>query len=390
MAANTLTFNQLGTVLSDIVSQASGQKVIAPVDTSSFITVAQMGLQTGYDPLATAISQVLSRTIFSIRPYDARFRSLMVDEQKWGNHVRKLQMVDAGFDEEDNRIELSDGESVDMYVVKKPEVLQTNFYGANVYQKHCTFYRDQLDNAFSSPDEFANFLSMYITNNSNEIEQAHEATSRMTIANFIGGKIATNNGVYHLLTEYNAFTGKSFTRDDIGNPDNLTPFIRWLAARINYLSDLMEERSYLGQINITGKEIQRHTPKRYQKLYMNGYFKRLIDSMAMSTTYNEDYLRFGASEGVNFWQDLNTPEKINITPSYLNADDGTIIKGSAIERDDIIGVLFDEEAMGMTVVNRWSMNTPFNARGGYYNQYWHFTDRYWNDFTEKGLVFVLD
>ena len=65
MAANDLTINQISTVLGEIVGQATGSKPMAVTDTSSFVTVAQIGLKTGYDTIATAISQVLSHTIFS-------------------------------------------------------------------------------------------------------------------------------------------------------------------------------------------------------------------------------------------------------------------------------------------------------------------------------------
>ena len=60
MAVNALTFNQLATVLTSIVAQATGKAQITAVDESQFVSVAQIGLKTGYDPLATAVSQVLS------------------------------------------------------------------------------------------------------------------------------------------------------------------------------------------------------------------------------------------------------------------------------------------------------------------------------------------
>lgn len=66
--ANDLTFTQLATVLNSIVSQATGATAQAVVDTSTFVNVAQTALKTGYDPLSTAISQVLSRTIFLLVP----------------------------------------------------------------------------------------------------------------------------------------------------------------------------------------------------------------------------------------------------------------------------------------------------------------------------------
>ena len=74
--ANTLTIDQASTVLNAIVAQATGNTAIATADTKDFVTVAQTGLLAGYDPLLAAISQVLSRTIFSVRPYTRKFKSL--------------------------------------------------------------------------------------------------------------------------------------------------------------------------------------------------------------------------------------------------------------------------------------------------------------------------
>ena len=140
MAALDLTFNQLSTVLAAITSQATGQAVLAPVDTSSFISVGQTALKTGYDVLSTAISQVLSRTIFSVRPYTDKFRGLDVTEQQYGNITRKLSVVDKAF-EEDNRIKLVDGQSIDPFKVNKPSVVQENFYGANLRATGYSWFR---------------------------------------------------------------------------------------------------------------------------------------------------------------------------------------------------------------------------------------------------------
>ena len=50
----------------------------------------------------------------------------------------------------------------------------------------------------------------------------------------------------------------------------------------------------------------------------------------------------------------------------------------------------EEETAMYDVVNVWSAPTPFNARGGYSNIWWHFTDRYLRDDTENAVVFLMD
>lgn len=390
MAANDLSFNQLSTVLNSIVSQATGKNPLAITNTSEFISVAQTALKTGYDPLLQSISQVLSRTIFSTRPYYRKFGGIQVDNQKWGNITRKLNISDKDW-ENDVRFELVDGESVDMYKVNKPNILQTNFYGANVYERSYTIFKDQLDCAFSGPDEFARFLSMVTGNCTDMIEQAHENLARATVANYIGGKVKGDaDSCIHLLTEYNALTGLALTKENVYQPANYKPFIDWVYSRIATLTELMTERSQLFHTNITGKTINRHTPLQRQRVYLYAPAKFNIESMSLANTYNYNFLKMAYNETVNYWQSIQSPSKINVKPSYLQADGTITTPEAALEQDDIFGVIFDEEALGYTVMNQWSATTPFNAKGGYSNVFFHFTDRFWNDFTENGLVLLLD
>lgn len=388
MAANDLTINQISTVLGEIVGQATGSKPMAVTDTSSFVTVAQIGLKTGYDTLATAISQVLSRTIFSTRPYNRKFGGLEVSNQRYGNHVRKLSPIDKA-PEDDERYSLTEGGAIDHYKVSKPLVQQTNFYGANTYQRHLTTYRDQLDMALQSPDEFSSFLSMTLTNVSDMIEQDHENTARATVANLIGGAIdLAGSNVVHCLTEYNAITGGKYTAETVLNPETIVGFAKYLVARINTIAKMLTERSTIFHQTIDDKIVMRHTPVDKQKAYIFTDYLSKVYANVFSTVFNENYLKIADTEEVNFWQSIKTPGSVNVTPAYTDST-GDVVKGEAVNKP-ILAVLFDEEAAGYTVVNQWTQNTPMNAAGGYYNTYWHFTDRYWNDFTENHVVFVLD
>lgn len=400
--ANDLSFNQLSTVLTEIVSQATGQKASAPVDTSSFVTVAQTALKTGYDPLTTAISQVLSKTIFSVRPYTRKFKGLNVSNQRYGNHVRKLLTIDKPF-EDDDRLKLVDGESIDQYKVNKPKVLQTNFYGANQYQKSVTIYKDQLDCAFSSPDEFASFISMIMQNASDMIEQAHEETARATINNLVSGiytmegstgsVAAKANGgrrAVNLLKLYNQMNGGALKVDDVFKAANFEGFVKFAFSTINTIADLMTDRNTLFSSQITGYTVIRHTPKDRMKFYLYTDLVNKINSEVYSTVFNPDFLKLVDFERVNFWQSALNPSEINSKPSVLKKDGTVVAAGTPTTISNVFGVLFDEEAAGYTTVNEWSQPSPFNARGGYYNQFWHFTDRYWNDFTENAVIFYIE
>lgn len=392
MPANELSINQVSTILNAVVKQATGNTTLATVDGNNFATVAQLPLKIGYDPVIKAISQVLSSTIFSVRPYSRKFKGINVSSQKFGNITRKLNIADSDWTDDD-RQKLTDGESIDMYVVKKPTVLQTNFYGANAFQRQTTIFKDQLDVAFSSQEEFGRFISMLMSNVSDMIEQGHESMARMCILNYVGGKLANvdeaNNRI-HLLTEYNELTGLTLNDKDVYKPENFPSFMKFVVARIKAISNLMTERSKKFHTNVTGKEIMRHTPLSKQKVYLLAPQQYLMETSVLSDLFNDKYMKMTDLELVNFWQNIDKPADIDIKPIYMGKTGTLEQPTSAIKESHLFGVIFDEEALGYTTVNNWSAPTPFNARGGYHNIFWHYTDRYWNDFTENGVVLLLD
>lgn len=389
MKPSVANFNSAA-LLNAIVNQATGKTALSSTATKDFISVANTALGIATDTLLSSISQTLSKTIFSVRPYEAKFKGLMKDEIRFGNHVRKLNIGDKDW-ENDVRYDLVDGESIDDQIVSNPAILQTNFYGQNVYSRHYTVYRDQLNIALSSEEEFQRFITMIVQNCSDMIEQCHESTARMTLANFIGGKVKGDvNNVIHLVTKYNEVAGTTLTTETVRQPSNFVPFIKWAFGYIGYLSGMLTERSQKFHINVTGKEISRHTPQNKQKLYLFSEYLKDMDASVLSSVYNDNYLKFTDYEQVNFWQSIDTPDGISVKASYMKPDGTIATDDTGTATGNIFGALFDEEAVGITTCGQWSSASRFNARGGYTNFWYHFNDRYYNDFTENGIVFLLD
>lgn len=400
MASNELTFNQIATLLNSINAQATGTTAITPTDTHSFVTQAQATLKAGYDSVLGAISQVLSRTVFSIRPYSAKFRGMMVSPQRYGNHVRKLNIGDKPY-VNDDRSALVDGQSVDQQTVNKPNLLQTNFYGENVFQDSYTIFKDQLDVAFSGPDEFAQFMAMVTGNITDKLEQSRENLSRALLANYVGGKIVTagNNiegadSVVHLLTEYNALTGLDLDGQEVYQPENYGPFMKWVYSRVASLSALLTERLAKFHVNPTvggvAKTILRHVPYERQRVYLFGPAQYQTEARVLADAFHDNYLRYADHETVNFWQSPNSPDVVQVHPNYMTATGEYGYSTQDIIQAGVFGVIMDEEVMGFTPVNQWQAPAPFNARGGYTTVWLHETQRHWTDMTESGIILLLD
>lgn len=393
--ANTLTVDQISAVLRDVLAQATGNsgEALAALDTKQLLTIGQKALTTGRDPVINAISQVISKTIFSAREYRRKFSSMVRDDNAWGNIVRKITIVETAEDLKDNDyISLEDNGSVDQYKISKPKAIEMRFIGQQTYEVVKTIFDTQLNTAFNSAGEFGSFISAVFVYVYNKIEKIHEETARATVSGFIAGKIVGDaKSVIHLLTEYNAVAGTEYSKEDIFKPAVFPDFMKWVYSRIEQLSNLMTEYSTNFHTNMEDGVIMRHTPKEFQNLYVYAPVFYQTTSRVLADTYHDTFLKLPGAEMVNFWQNIDHPDSISVkTPQYLGADGAIKTHNADLTQNNVFGVLFDREAMGYSPVLTRTKTSPYNARGEYYNVFWKFNERHWMDFTENAVVFVLD
>lgn len=402
MSVNTLTFEQVSTVLTSIVKQATNQDVLTPTDTASFTSVAQIALRADRDAVMNAISNVLARTIFSIRPYSAKLTGLEMDTFRWGNMMRKLSITDSDWQDDPayawpatydagQTPPTGDGEAIDPWTIKKPNVLETNFYGASVYFDEMTIFEDQIESAFQGPEQLGSFLTLLMTNLSNRLEMSNEGLRRGLVCNAIGALNAEGNTdrVIHLLTEYNTLTGNTFTVADIYDPANFGAFSKWMYARVAELSDLFTANSTMFQTVITGKPILRHTPVEFQRIYMYSPLLRQIEARVLADTYHDTFLRYADVEALPYWQSIQTKDTVKVSPVYTGTN-GAVVNAAAQTVENVVGLIFDRDCMGMTILDRRVLSTPVNTKGLYRNIHVHAKQRVVFDSTEKCALLLLD
>ena len=399
-----MDIEQASTLLNAVVSQATGQTSLAAINNvSDFVSTAQVLLQMGVDPVMNAISQVWRRTVFAVRAYDNPLSTLRMTETAYGNATRKLSPIadamvdDAAYDypatyDAGQTPPSGDGQAIDPWVIHKQKQLQTNFYGSSVYMQHYSVFRDQLLCCFDSPEQFLQFNSMNITERRNDRESFEEGKARLLQANMIGAIIDENSTerIIHALTEYNTLTGQSLTVNDIYKAGNFEAFIRWLYSRIRTVVGLMGARSEKYQTKISGINILRHSKPEDLRVAMYRPFMEMINSMVLSNLYNADMMRLPTYEAIDFWQSIDTPDSINIVAEYTDTAGTAKSSSSAVTQANIIGIIHDRDALGYAMTDAVSAVTPMNARGLYFNEYYHAKCCTVSDNTEKVVVILLD
>lgn len=393
--ANSLVVQDAYTVINDLYKMATGRENLKAIDTSSFVAVGETMLRTGVEPTLKALSQWCGKTYFEMEKYRSGvFRSIIEDNERWGAVIREIITLsnDAepsqDWNTDLNENQLEDGQSVDMYKINSPKVVELKFYGSKVLQSHITRFRDQLALAFSNEAEFLMFVSSYMTAYYNDIESRNEAKRRLTVLNFMAGISSLGTNEVDLVKAYNTDYGTELTRKQLLSPEHHKDFMAFVVSRVKKDSKKMQDRTTKYHMNLTGKDILRFTRPENQKLLMYTDFWVDSETQVLPEVFNDKYLKIADMELVNGWQEFDSPA-INITPNIIDANGVSEKAATSVNLSYVLGLLYDRRAMGVN--NQWmySATTPFNAAGGYYNIYDHYRFNAWNNFTHNAILYVL-
>ena len=116
---------------------------------------------------------------------------------------------------------------------------------------------------------------------------------------------------------------------------------------------------------------------------------RQIEARVLADTYHDTFLRYADVESLPYWQSINTRDTVSATPVYTGTD-GTAVTGSAQVVENVVGLIFDRDAMGMTILDRRVLSTGVNTKGLYRNLHVHAKQRCLFDSSEKMCLLTLD
>lgn len=402
--ANVLTPVDVYAVVNDMSQQMFGDKAISAVDTSTFATVGEAMLRTGYENTLNALSYTIAKTIFAVRPYSAKFGIVEANTVEFGAFIRKISYFYDGAEQSQDfntdvaAAQLADGQSIDHYKIRKRYPLEIRFIGSKVLQKHYTRFRKQLKSAFRNEAEFAAFYSGVAVEVNNELEVLRESQNRLTVLNHIAAtyNVGNANMKRNLTKEFNDKFGTTYTSAEILK-DHFKDFLEFFVAAVKKAVRLMTDNNDLFHLtpvkqndakqNLT---LLRHTPREYQKLIVNEQFWIDAETRVLPEIFNDNYLKIENYEGVDYWQNPAAPFEINVTPNQLTVETGASVTGQPVNIKIMLAMLFDTDAIKTNYKAEDVITTPINAAGDYYNTYYHWQKNYCNDQTENTIIFYME
>ena len=393
------------TIANALVREVTGQApTITAVDTSSFINVGQLCLNMSKEGTLQALSNMVARTIIAVRPYSGRFTSIEATSQEWGLFIRKIAFFASDFDEtkfintEQNPSTLVDGNSIDMYKIKKRYPLEMYYTGMSTLNQRYTTFRSQLTTAFSSESEFSAFLNAMTVEIGNDVARWKTAENRAVVMNFIGSIYNTGKPgqKVNLTKAFNAARDTTYTTHELLTT-HLQEFLSFFVSYLETLTGLLEESSELYHLTPACTDdkgntlhLFRHTPKSEQKLLL--YQPLINDAKAWvyPAIFGPGYLSFGNYEGVQFWQNINDRAAISVTPAQFDVDTAKQMQGETVNLSYVVGLLYDRRALATSYRQDSVYTTPFNISGEYFNTEHHWKMNYMQDPTENAVLFFMD
>ena len=382
--------NQIYSILNDVMLEVTGQNVSDEGEPAAFIlnedlsNIVDMGTavfsNNWKDNYVKSLLDRIGREVFVDRTYEGYAPRVLRDSWEYGSIMSKTRckIFDAKANPSWN---LQKGETVNQFEFNPPDVTQKFYNSKTAWQIDCSFTDYQLRESFTNAAAMNRFISMIENRIQTSMTIYIDSLIMRTINNFIAEKINAGNSVIDVLAGFNATQETPITAAAaVSNKE----FYRYLAYRTDL--DIERFRAPSANFNIDDEANVTFTPREYAHFVLHSDFAAGMKVYLQADTYHENLVTLGDFETVPFWQaqgdayQLATTSRIDVK---LASDNTT-----TVNRNYIIGILFDRDALGVLNDNR-RVTSAYNANGEYWNNFYKVDTSYFNDLAENAIIYVL-
>ena len=391
---------------------------IQAIDESTFSSVGESIMNAGTENVINTLALVTSRDLVAIRPYRAKFRLInALDSGMFANRIRKISYyakestptgasntqlytnLAMGYDNGQNPSGGTPQSTESMWLQSTPVTYQAYFGGAIEWQYPYTLYENALKLAFRSPEDWTNFLNGFLVSCANDIESEKEAFSRLVVLNHIAGiydlTASMPGSAINMTAVYNAKYGTSYTTAQLLTT-YFADFLGVFVSTVKTVSDMMENRSVkyhwspAKSVGGVSYVLPRQTKKEDQRMLMVASFWNDAEALVLPAIFNDQYLKLDNFEKVDYWQNINDPFAVSVTPAIPDVSDPTQqTSGSAVTLSKVLGLLYDKDAMMVDFHLEDVTSSPLEARK-HYRTIWNTINKNpINDFTENAVLFYM-
>ncbi len=385
---------QIHTLVNAATKAILGETTVLQEDLSNIVDIGKAVVDSdNLDTYVKTLVNHIGKVIFVERMYAGGVPSVLMDSWEYGSILEKISTTLPSATESDSW-KLTNGATYSPDVFYQPSVSVKFFNSKTTFEIPLSFTEMQVKESFSNANQLNGFLSMLTTSVENSMTVKLDSLIMRTINNMMGETLwdglndgdedtpalvttATSVKAVNLLKLYNDEFTETLTADKaLTSPD----FIRYATYMMGMYTDRMSRISKL--FNVGGKE--RFTPKDLQHVVLLSDFAKASEAFLLSNTQNAERVLLPKHETVPYWQGSGEGyafadvSKINVKTS----------SGVEVEVGNILGVIFDRDALGVSNLDR-RVTTNYNPKAEFYTNFYKFDAGFYNDLDENFIVFFM-
>ena len=387
-----MKLTQVYKIVNQATKEATGQSELLEKDLSNITDVGNevIGAE-ALDHYTKSLVNHIGRVVVDSREYTTVLPSVLKDSWEYGSILERIKMdlIEA---EENPTWALEDGKDYSPNIFYQPKVTAKFFNSKTTFEIPISFTELQVKESFSSAEQLNAFVSMIQNAVSNSITVKMDSLVMDTINNGTAETLVSDllteddtldlttsgNKAINLLALYNADKAEALTADKAIKD---AEFIKFASYTIQLYKDRLARISTI--FNVEGK--QRFTPESENHLVLLTDFASASKVYLESEAYNKELLALPKYETVPYWQgsgtgyDFADVSKISVKTAGTN---------KTVEANGIIGVMFDNVALGVTNLDQ-RVQSSFNPKAEFYNNFYKNDVGFFNDLGENFVVFFV-
>lgn len=396
MAKGDYIIKQKYAVVNDAIADALGKNAsISTLNTTDLVSLgkslANMNLLEGW---YAAMANRIVKTVYFVRVYGQRQRSVLRDEHEYGAFVQKVYYKAPEFTANPEygipqapvspATEYTYKQSSPYDVSAVVEVSASVFGGQGTLALEFVRPVDQIRTAFISEAEMIRFIDGLYVAADQRIKLAEEELTDLAVNTAIAYDV-DNNKVRNLLTEFNALLPEDADPLTAAQAVRDADFLRYACMEIGQTIDYMGEMSTI--FNVEGYET--FTDRENMVVEVLSYFARSMEVFLQADTFHDSLVSLPRYESVPRWQRLkNSVAQDFASLSAIKIQNSAINSGNALTVNGVVAFVHDIEHVAAYFGHRRTWE-KYNERDDVYIHGDTMRKGYAVDGHANGVVFIV-
>ena len=388
-----LNNNQINTILNEVYKEITGQEAPKPITAKDIVDTGNDAnvIITSKEQFTKALINRIAMNMFTDTAYEGDDDEFWVDSSEYGAIVQIISVQAPEVQESHAWRDISSGvTTAGQYTLFTP-IINAQLFGRSVsWELPICITNEQWDTAVTNAEELMRLVNYVFLSVDSKIKMHLESLNMTNRNNFMAEKIdyATKNAtktnhVINLVKKYHDEVDNTITTADafLKNADAL----RYASKELSLYMDYMRKPTTLFN---TSEEVK-FVPKERMVCEILSEFKKTIDSVALSTTFNDNYVALPYHKDVPFWQTPQASAGEQLTFDAVSHINVQISENTTIEKSGIVAFICDKWAIMHTLIKHRVASTYFDPEA-VTQYYYQFNDRYINNLSLNAVVFTLE